>query len=89
MSCTYSLYEDNVNGDISERNYKQLSATYEREQAELENKINELNAQLIYPRCDRNYNSTRSLSLYPHHAKSDDTELLTLRSRSPRILPNR
>ncbi len=40
------LYEDNVNGDISERNYKQLSATYEREQAELENKINELNAQL-------------------------------------------
>ncbi len=39
------LYEDNVNGDISERNYKQLSATYEREQAELENKINELNAQ--------------------------------------------
>lgn len=40
------LYEDNVNGDISERNYKQLSATYEREQSELESKIDELNAQL-------------------------------------------
>ncbi len=40
------LYEDNLNGDISDRNYKQLSATYEREQAELENKIGELNAQL-------------------------------------------
>lgn len=40
------LYEDNLNGDISDRNYKQLSATYEREQAELESKIGELNAQL-------------------------------------------
>ncbi len=40
------LYEDNVNSDISERNYKQLSATYEREQSELESKITELNAQL-------------------------------------------
>lgn len=40
------LYEDNANGDISERNYKQLSANYEREQAELESKIGELNAQL-------------------------------------------
>lgn len=40
------LYEDNLNGNISERNYKQLSATYEREQAELETKIDEMNAQL-------------------------------------------
>lgn len=40
------LYEDNVSGDISEHNYKQLSATYEREQSELESKIDELNAQL-------------------------------------------
>ena len=40
------LYEDNVNGSITERNYKQLSANYEREQAELESKIDELNEQL-------------------------------------------
>lgn len=40
------LYEDNLNDNISERNYKQLSATYEREQAELETKISEMNAQL-------------------------------------------
>ncbi len=36
------LYEDNANGEISERNYKTLSANYEREQTELENKIHEL-----------------------------------------------
>ena len=36
------LYEDNVNGNISERNYKTLTANYEREQTELENKIAEL-----------------------------------------------
>lgn len=32
--------------NLSGRNYKQLSATYEREQAEPENKIGELNEQL-------------------------------------------
>ncbi len=36
------LYEDNANGNISERNYKVLSANYEREQAELEKRIDEL-----------------------------------------------
>lgn len=49
------LYEDNVSGDISEHNYKQLSATYEREQSELESKIDELNAQLkVTSRNDKN-----------------------------------
>ncbi|MCH5204983.1 MAG: recombinase family protein [Oscillospiraceae bacterium] len=36
------LYEDNANGSISGRNYKTLTANYEREQAELESKIDEL-----------------------------------------------
>lgn len=36
------LYEDNVNGEVSERNYKTLSANYEREQTELENEIRKL-----------------------------------------------
>ena len=37
-----NLYEDKVNGDISERNYKQLSAKYETEQIALESHIEEL-----------------------------------------------
>ena len=37
-----NLYEDKVNGDISERNYKQLSAKYETEQITLESRIEEL-----------------------------------------------
>ena len=37
-----NLYEDKVNGDISERNYKQLSAKYETEQIALESRIEEL-----------------------------------------------
>lgn len=37
-----NLYEDKVNGNISERNYKQLSAKYETEQITLESRIEEL-----------------------------------------------
>ncbi len=37
-----NLYEDKVSGDISERNYKQLSAKYETEQITLESRIEEL-----------------------------------------------
>lgn len=37
-----NLYEDKVNGDISDRNYKQLSAKYETEQITLESRIEEL-----------------------------------------------
>lgn len=36
------LYEEHVNGDISERNYSSLSASYEAEQTSLENKVSEL-----------------------------------------------
>ena len=34
-----ALYEDKVNGNVSEHNYKQLAAVYEAEQLELEQKI--------------------------------------------------
>lgn len=66
------LYEDNVNGDISDRNYKQLSATYEREQAELENKIGELNAQLRAS-SQNDENATNFVDLIKEY--SDITEL--------------
>ena len=36
-----SLYEDKVVGNVSERNFKQLSANYENEQIRLENEIKE------------------------------------------------
>ena len=35
-----SLYEDKVQGSISDRNYKQVASSYEQEQSELEKKIN-------------------------------------------------
>ena len=41
-----SLYEDKVSGNISERNYKQLSAKYEAEQITLENQIDELEEKI-------------------------------------------
>ena len=37
-----SLYEDKVSGNISERNFKQLSAKYDTEQITLESRIAEL-----------------------------------------------
>jgi len=40
------LYEDRANGEINERNYKQLSAGYEREQTELETKIREAEREI-------------------------------------------
>ena len=36
-----ALYEDKVNGNITERNYKQLASSYESEQLELEKQIGE------------------------------------------------
>ena len=41
-----SLYEDKVSGNISERNFKQLSAKYEAEQINLENQIGELEEKI-------------------------------------------
>ena len=41
-----SLYEDKVSGNISERNFKQLSAKYEAEQITLENQIGELEEKI-------------------------------------------
>ena len=38
------LYEEHVSGQINDRNYTNLSATYEKEQLELEEKIKSLNA---------------------------------------------
>lgn len=49
------LYEDKVNGEISERNFKLLSANYEREQSEIEYKILEFNAMISeHSRNDEN-----------------------------------
>ena len=41
-----SLYEDKVSGNISERNFKQLSAKYEAEQITLESQIGELEEKI-------------------------------------------
>jgi len=40
------LYEDNASGKVSDRNYANLSAVYEKEQIEIEEKINALNAAI-------------------------------------------
>ncbi len=40
------LYEDNASGKVSGRNYANLSAVYEKEQIEIEEKINALNAAI-------------------------------------------
>ena len=41
-----SLYEDKVKGDISDRNYKQVAASYEQEQSQLEQQIAEYEENL-------------------------------------------
>ncbi len=40
------LYEDNASGKVSDRNYANLSAVYEKEQIEIEEKINALNTAI-------------------------------------------
>ena len=66
------LYEDNVNGNISERNYKTLTANYEREQAELENKIAELR-KTISTSCESDENAANFVDLIKGY--SDVSEL--------------
>jgi len=48
------LYEDRAAEEISEYNYKKLSANYEREQIELERKIGELEQEMLKNKVDLN-----------------------------------
>ncbi len=66
------LYEDNLNGKISERNYKTLSANYEREQTELENKILELE-ETIAASCENDDSAANFVDLIKEYC--DITEL--------------
>lgn len=61
------LYEDNANGEISERNYKQLSANYEREQTELESNIRELN-ETIMKNCGNDKDASSFVELIKGYA---------------------
>lgn len=45
------LYEDRMSGNVTERNYIQLSENYQKEQAELEKKITELKASIEKTVC--------------------------------------
>ena len=78
------LYEDNVNGSITERNYKQLSANYEREQAELENTLNELNKTLTESR-ESDENAANFVDLIKGYADIDELSQALLNTLIDRI----
>ena len=56
------LYEDNIEGKISDERFIKLSETYECEQSELKNRISELN-QIISAEQDNAANTERFISL--------------------------
>ncbi len=78
------LYEDNVNGSITERNYKQLSANYEREQAELENTLNELNKMLTDSR-ESDENAANFVDLIKGYSDIDELSQALLNTLIDRI----
>ena len=78
------LYEDNVNGSITERNYKQLSANYEREQAELENTLNELNKTLTESR-ESDENAANFVDLIKGYSDIDELSQALLNTLIDRI----
>ena len=66
------LYEEHVSGKITDRNYNNLSAVYEKEQMELENKIDELNS-IIKENNLNNSNAEKFVETIKNYA--DITEL--------------
>lgn len=78
------LYEDNVNGNISERNYKSLSANYEREQGELENQIREYNA-MISERSQNDENAANFVDLIKGYSDIDELSQALLNTLIDRI----
>ena len=78
------LYEDNANGDISERNYKALSANYEREQTELERQIDELNNAIQTSR-ESDENATNFVNLIKKYSDIDELTQALLNTLIDRI----
>lgn len=78
------LYEDNVNGNISERNYKSLSANYEREQTELENKIREL-SETIFTSRESGENAANFVDLIKGYSDIEELSQALLNTLIDRI----
>lgn len=78
------LYEEHINGKVSERNYNALSATYEAEQTELENKIAELNETI---KANREYgeNAENFVDLIKQYADIDELTQALLNTLIERI----
>ena len=66
------LYEDNASGKVSDRNYTNLSAVYEKEQIEIEEKINALN-EVIKSNKENDINAENFVETIKNYA--DITEL--------------
>ncbi|MCM1523834.1 MAG: recombinase family protein [Ruminococcus sp.] len=66
------LYEDNASGKVSDRNYANLSSVYEKEQLELEDKIDRLNISIKESKLE-NSNAENFVELIKEYA--DITEL--------------
>ncbi|MDE6726537.1 MAG: recombinase family protein [Oscillospiraceae bacterium] len=64
------LYEEHVNEEIDERNYKRLSATYIKEQRQLETKISELNG-IINANRENNENAEMFVETIKAYAEID------------------
>lgn len=78
------LYEDNVNGEVSERNFKTLSANYEREQTELESEIAKLNETISASRKN-DENAVNFVDLIKGYADIDELTQALLNTLIDRI----
>lgn len=78
------LYEEHINGKVSERNYNSLSAAYETEQTELESRIAELNSVIKAGR-ENGENAENFVDLIKQYADIDELTQALLNTLIDRI----
>ena len=78
------LYEEHINGKVSERNYNSLSAAYETEQTELESRISELNS-VIKAERENGENAENFVDLIKQYADIDELTQALLNTLIDRI----
>ena len=78
------LYEEHINGKVSERNYNSLSAAYETEQTELESRIAELNS-VIKAERENGENAENFVDLIKQYADIEELTQALLNTLIDRI----
>ena len=79
------LYEEHVSGQINDRNYTNLSATYEKEQLELEERIKSLNA-VIKEKKENDSNAENFVEMMKEYAEITELNAAMLHALIEKIV---